>query len=234
MLHNYINTSLYGEGLQHPTIPMTPDRSVTWQQVEIPSMQGTLYHSADVPEGLPQKVLAVAGNQSNAFADPRILDMNEWRAVVADKGLIYKVAYLHARDEIMGLSAVRASVALHEGLQRISQPAVDSSSADPHYYAAPRMYALFAPEERTYNRQVMVMSHESGNVPSAENIPSTHERQAHYAAAVGACGLSSSLICFDDLRQNLLVGQDEQAQKLRIVKIDTIANTNYAQTSLYK
>jgi hypothetical protein len=226
--------SLYGEGPQHTTVTMTPDGSVAWQRVEIPSMQGTLYHSANAPDTLSHHVLAIAGNQSNAFTDPKILDMNEWRAVVADKGLVYKVAYLHARDEIMGLSAVRASVALYEGLQKIPQPTVDSSAANSHYYAAPHMYALFTPKEGSYNRQVIVMSHESGNMPSTENIPGTRERQAHYAAAVGACGLSSSLVCFDDLAQNLLVSQDEQAQKLRIVKIDTIANTNYAQTSLYK
>lgn len=206
-----------------------------WRQTEVPDLRGTLYHAESTPDELLQKVHAIATNSSRAFSKPEILDMKEGGAVVADGELVCKIAYRATRDEVLGLSAVRANVALHEGFKRIPHPTQsEPTELGPHYYAAPQLHAAFVPDARdSRTRQVVVMSREIGRIPTKDEIPATEDRESHYAAAIGACGLSRELVLFDDVKQNLLVSHDPETNKLRIVKIDILAATNYAEGELF-
>jgi hypothetical protein len=224
----------HGFDLSSSHIPMTPDRTVIWRQTEVPDLRGTLYHAESTPDELLQKVHAIANNSSRAFNKPEILDMKEGGAVVADGELVCKIAYRATRDEVLGLSAVRANVALHEGFKRIPHPTQnDPTELGPHYYAAPQLHAAFVPDARSLARQVVVMSREIGHIPTKDEVPTTEERESHYAAAIGACGLARELVVFDDVKQNLLVSHDTETDRLRIVKFDILAATDYAKGQLF-
>jgi hypothetical protein len=223
-----------GLALSSSYTPMTPDRTVMWRQTEVPDLRGTLYHAEGTPDELLQKVHAIATNSSRAFSKPEILDMKEGGAVVADGELVCKIAYKATRDEILGLSAVRANVALYEGFKRIPHPTQgEPTGLGPHYYVAPQLHAAFVPDAGSRARQVVVMSREIGRIPTKDEIPATKDRESHYAAAIGACGLSRELVSFDDFRQNLLVSHDPETDSLRIVKFDILAATNYAEGQLF-
>lgn len=219
-------------GVQPIFVPMTPDKTVAWHLLEVPTLGGDLYHASDAPGDLPEQVLAVAANKERAFVHPTVLQISDTHAVVADRELVYKVGFVPFPDQVLGLSAVRANVALHEGLQRISQTTDKASPIGPHYYAAPRMHAVYMPHD-TSSRAVVVMSQEQGRIPNANEVPAPSEQAAHYAAAVGACGLSGNKVYYDNFRKNLLISPDEQAGKLRIVKLDILAAEDYAKTGLF-
>lgn len=134
--------------------------------------------------------------------------------------------YTNEVDMRAGLSAVIASVAMHEGLQRIRQPRF-ATKTNPKF-KAPKMLGAFVGYEPWIDipdRQspiVWAMSFEEGREAEKTDtsLPGIHRQAEVYDKAIEACGIEPGLVFHDIKSDNILVRNGGRT----IVKIDTTGN----------
>lgn len=106
------------DGVAPDSVPMTPDYSVRWERNEVPG--GTLYRAPGCPADVAEKVIAMAMPDSAIFASASPVcaeNSGSSGEVRALDGVAYKRAHEVLWEGAMGLSALRAGIALRRGLQ---------------------------------------------------------------------------------------------------------------------
>jgi hypothetical protein len=209
-------------GVQPRTIDLLPDKSVQWYMHEVPSADGVLYMSPECPESVGELVLAHSkrpaapwnflgrGRYGSAFRanDDELGNFAIKRFKGGD--------YWFPEEDIEGMRALSANIALHEGLERVGPLVVEDAGPDKdetrkYDYSAPEFFAAFLPNPYMYRsrrrlggKAVWAMELLQGRTAKPHELPEdeTVARREYFLSAVKTCGLIGTAINWDDHHKN--------------------------------
>jgi hypothetical protein len=213
-------------------VAMLPD-GYFWHAYEVPSRSGILYVNPDIEQNdrgkeIVDAVLTVSQHGFDAVEGAEPIGSGV-RASVCRVGELavkrFKPIFSHsAQPHVHGLLAIRASVVLQQGLERMERQLVGKSRLGPRY-SAPIMYACFVRGRESFDLSTWAMSFEEGEKLNTElpGMPTKAERIAHYDAAISLCGVDPKTIEYDnDILKNLLVRTGPDQVVTDIIKLDVM------------
>lgn len=204
--------------------PMTPDRTITWEQHQVEG--GSLL----LPQNSEQAEAAAHLVYNYAKGD---ITSDNWQLCnKGTEGVVYRAGDLAIKafqypTHNANLNALRANVTFETAIARYDHPIHTNAfrkmfgKACEHpdlTFTTPTMHAAFLPEDNSELLPVWAMSYEEGRVPkTADRTAATRYR--HYRNALETCGATPSQVSFDDRRSNMLARPNAQGG-WEVVKFD--------------
>lgn len=196
---------------------MTPNGSTKWLVEERPEAGGRLYMAQSCPRSVAEAVVHYAAtppDDSEAY-------MNDTQKSLYRTGSFLVKRFQQLDENVSGMPALKANVALSEGLRCIPQRNLPFAKQKYHF-SAPRYYAAFQPGmvEPEGPRPVWIMDFIDGRTPGPYEMPPDKVAFSRYHRALKACGMSYLDVNYDNAHRNTLIKASEDPSITEVVKLD--------------